>query len=173
MKVNLLILCRSPQSFDKDIVPPGAFTVHADTDVVLLFIMLPDFPGTSLISTLRARAYRDVYLHGCRAFGELSRVVVERCLPAACLKQAGLEQAAEIKSRIDLFGASLEGKRRRGRASGWPSRLLLASGRRDLHLITLKCDRSLGCSLCGAVLASVAGACASSGKIMPRPFSLA
>ena len=38
MKVNLLILCRSPQSLDKDIVPPGAFTVHADTDVVLFLI---------------------------------------------------------------------------------------------------------------------------------------
>ena len=36
MKVNLFILDRFPQTFDKDVVPPAAFAIHADLDTVLM-----------------------------------------------------------------------------------------------------------------------------------------
>jgi len=35
MKINMLILDSSPESLNKDIIPPGAFAIHADSDLVV------------------------------------------------------------------------------------------------------------------------------------------
>ncbi len=36
MQINLFVFDRSPQPFNKHIVPPGALAVHADADAVFL-----------------------------------------------------------------------------------------------------------------------------------------
>ena len=35
MKINMLILDSPPESLDKDIIPPGAFAIHADSNLVV------------------------------------------------------------------------------------------------------------------------------------------
>ena len=36
MKIDILILHRTPQAFDMDIVSPSALAIHTDLDVVVL-----------------------------------------------------------------------------------------------------------------------------------------
>ncbi len=48
----MLVLHGSPESFDKDIVSPGALAIHADTNLVLLEVLGKYLTGelTALIS---------------------------------------------------------------------------------------------------------------------------
>jgi len=36
MQIDFLVFDRSPQPFNKDIVPPGSFAIHADGDLGIL-----------------------------------------------------------------------------------------------------------------------------------------
>ena len=49
MKINMLILDSSPESLDKDIIPPGAFAIHTDSNLVVC-----EEPGKSQAGELAA-----------------------------------------------------------------------------------------------------------------------
>ena len=111
-----------------------------------------------------AFAYRDVRLHGCRAFGELSRAVVEpRLEQAAEGVERRLEQAAEPSRRA--CGASRPGLVSLPNHSSRPKNMHQPTPTRTLkRIIALRRQR-----LTGRPIAQIVGVSAATVRLAHRP----